>query len=677
MDSITLNAIFLSKIFGGDTGIFTTNQNFNYIPFTKLKKIDAHYYAICSVTENRRKNENFKALHILVCDDIGTKASPPPLKPSYVIETSPNNFQWGYRLTTPIKDIQSAKALINLLIKSGYTDPAAHGIVRLVRLPSGTNLKNDFEPHLVSSIDDLDIAYTIEELKQILQPVSNPSTQLKSKLVDYDYEPPETITAGNRNSGMTQLFGHYIATSDNIESAVLRLYAYNQQHCEPPLEEQELQTIIDSISKREQERVKKYVDNIYHIMSTDTWYDFTDDINVTSTSLNTRYLKEFPGGRNQLPNITKWLPKQPNYNEVADTTWAPLPYGDTKRTIQEGNKLLLNTWSGFAITPIPGDVQPWLDQLTHLVPEEHYRRALLWWIAFTIKLPHLKCMWQPILLGISGAGKDALFRPIATILGRSFKSIGNKDIKGDYDDGLYQTKLLHISEAAGLKGPAIEFYKRITTHESSVMQMLNIKCAGKVYQRNICNVLVITNNLDAMKFDRDERRAFVLKAPEVMSEEQKVAYFDNWLERQGAEHLFDYLLNYDMSEFSPGMRPYKTTYFNELFDITRSDEEVKLDEFLQNYEVARPELLADVFGGDDRYSIKTVTLWLEMNGWTRWDRHNPTKKIQKTINGEKHIKPRNWYVKKKCEFDGCKAAKMYDEVERIEKIFQSLSKNKY
>lgn len=476
---------------------------------------------------------------------------------------------------------------------------------------------------------------------------------------------------------MTQLFGHYIATSESVQDAVVRLYAYNQEHCVPPLDEQELQTIIKSISEKEKQRVAKYVNNIYHVMTSDTWYDYNDNVNVSSASLNTRYLKEFPGGKNQLPKITSWLPKQEGYNEVADFTWSPLPYGNSMRTIREGAKLLLNTWDGFAVTPKPGNVQPWLDHLVHLIPEENYRRALLWWIAFTIQQPHLKCAWQPIILGISGAGKDALFRPIATILGRSFKSIGNKDIKGDYDDGLYQTKLLHISEAAGLRGPAIEFYKRITTHESSTMQMLNIKCAGKVYQQNICNVLVITNNLDAMKFDRDERRAFVLKASEVMTEAQQTAYFDNWLEKGGPEHLFDYLLNYDLSEFKPGVRPYKTVYFNELFDITRSDEEVRLEAFLQDYEIARPELLADVFGGDDRYSIKTVTLWLEMNGWTRWDRHDGTKKIIKTVGGVSKIKPRNWYVKKDSIFDGCKAATMYDEVERIEKIFSSLNRSKF
>lgn len=677
-----LNAIFLSKIFGDlsatSAEIFTTNQFYKYTPFTKLDPDDPNYYAICTVTDHLRKNDNFANLHIVVCDDIGTKAEQPPLKPSYVIETSPNNFQWGYRLTQPITDIDVAKTLISLLIKSGYTDPGAHGVVRLVRLPSGTNLKNGFKPHLTTPLSDLDITYSTSELMAMLQAAVPHTIHSTTTTSQYEpYEPPIQITQGSRNTQMTQLFGHFIATSETLQQAVIRLYAYNQQQCVPPLEEAELQTIIKSISQKERERVRKYVDNIYHIMTTDTWYDFNDCVNVTSASLNTRYLKEFPGGKNQPPKITAWLPKQEGYNEVADFTWSPLPHGSLQRTIREGNKLLLNTWDGFAVTPKSGNVQPWLDHLTHLIPEEHYRRALLWWIAFTIQKPHLKCMWQPIILGISGAGKDALFRPIATILGRSFKSIGNKDIKGDYDDGLYQTKLLHISEASGLRGPAIEFYKRITTHESSTIQMLNIKCAGKVYQQNICNVLVITNNLDAMKFDRDERRAFVLKAPMVMTEDQKTAYFDEWLEHNGPEYLFDYLLNYDLSEFNAGMRPYKTTYFNELFDITRSDEEVKLDEFLKDFEVARPELLAEVFGGDDRYSIKTVTIWLEMNGWARWDKHDGTKKIQKTVGGEKKIKQRNWYVKKGSIFEGCKAPVIFDEVERVEKIFQSLNKSKF
>lgn len=677
MNEVLQNAVFLSKIFGNSQDIFTTDQHFLYTPISKLDPNDPNYFAICTVTEHRRKNDNFTGLHLLVCDDIGTKAPTPPLAPSYVIETSPNNYQWGYRLTTPIEDINTAKTLISLLIRSGYTDPGAHGVVRLVRLPSGTNLKNGFKPRLISPAEDLNNTFSTQQLMQMLSPNQQLSLPTPSTSTYEPYTPPEAILSGSRNTQMTQLFGHYIATSDKLEEAIIRLYAYNQEHCVPPLDESELQTIIKSISQKERERVAKYIDNIYHVVSSDTWYDFKDCVNVTASSINTRYLKEFPGGKNQIPNITKWLPKQDGYNEVADLTWSPLPYGSAMRTMRYSNKLLLNTWEGFPISPKHGDVQPWLDHLVHLIPEEDYRRALLWWIAFTIQMPHIKTAWQPIILGISGAGKDALFRPVATILGKAFKSVGNKDIKGDYDDGLYQTKLLHISEAHGLRGAAIEFYKRITATESSTMHMLNIKCAGKVYQQNICNVLVITNNLDAMKFDREERRAFVVKAPEVMTDEQQVAYFDNWLEHDGPEYLFDYLLNYDLSEFKPGKLPYKTTYFNDMFDITRSDEEVKLEEFLADYDIARPELLADMFGGDDRYSIKNITIWLEMNGWARWDGHNSTKKIQKTVNGEKKVKARNWYVKKCSKFDRSKAINMYDEVERVEKIFQSLNKSKY
>lgn len=483
------------------------------------------------------------------------------------------------------------------------------------------------------------------------------------------YEIPEHIPNGNRNNELTRLCGFLFSTLQDAKEVAARMFVHNQELCETPVSTEELQSIINSIGSRHNAKYKHLIDNIYHIRATNTWYDFNDSTELTANSLDISHIKEFPGKKGSKPLISKWLANQPGFNQAADFTWSPLPYGDSERTIEHDGRKLLNTWKGYTITPRSGDVQPWLDHLDHLIPEADYRRALLWWIAFTIQNPHIKVNWQPIILGVSGAGKDALFRPIATILGNAFKSIGNRDIKGDYDDGLYQTKLLHISEAKGLSGQAIEFYKRITATESSVMQILNIKGKAKVIQHNICNVLVITNNLDAMKFSRDERRAFVLRSPKIMTEEQQTAYFDNWLEKDGPEILFDYLLNYDLSEYKPGIRPYKTIHFDSLFEITQSDVEIQLEEVLESFNAALPDHLRRIVGGDDKYGLAKIKVWLESNGWKRWDDGDSNKRIKRRVGGAHSApKSRHWYVRIGSEFDGCSPTEMCIEVERIEDL---------
>ena len=495
-------------------------------------------------------------------------------------------------------------------------------------------------------------------------------TKQKSSTDDYSsYEIPEHIANGNRNNELTRLCGWLFSQIHDVKEVAARMFAYNQELCETPLSTDELQTIINSIGSRHSAKFKHLTDNIYHIRATNTWYDFSDHTELTANSLDISHIKEFPGKKGGRPLLSKWLASHPDFNQAADFTWSPIPYGTDKRTVLIDGRKLLNTWKGFAVEPKPGDVQPWLDHLAHVVPEANYRKALLWWIAFTIQQPHVKVNWQPIILGVSGAGKDALFRPIATMLGSAYKAIGNRDIKGDYDDGLYQTKLLHISEAKGLNGHAIEFYKRITAKEASTTQLLNIKGKAQVIQQNICNVLVITNNLDAMKFSKDERRAFVLRSPFIMTENQQKVYFDEWLDNDGSSYLFHYLLNYDLSEFKPGIRPYRTNHFDALFDITQSDQEVKLEEVTESFDAALPDFLKIMVGADDRYSIAHIKVWLENNGWKRWDEYSTGRRIKRKINGENcPPKSRQWYVRIGGPFDGSSPVDMCLECERIEAL---------
>ena len=667
------NVDFLTTIFPNNDS-FQCDHRFRYQQPTQLNTNHALYYAICAVTKQTRKNDNFTSLNVLVCDDVNTKAAIPSLPPSYIIESSPNNFQYGYILSTPETDINKAKTLINHLINSGYTDAAAHGIVRLVRLPSGVNGKNeldkiDFKVHLTHW--EPATRYTYQELTDYFK-----SSQDQDSNSSQSYEIPTHIPNGKRNTELTKLCGYLFSQGHSLVEVSALMFTYNNTLCETPIEQEELQTIISSIASREANKYKDIIDNIFHIRATNTWFDFNDMTELSADSLNISNIVEFPGTKDNKPRLATWLPKQPGFNQVADYTWYPVPHHQQKRTVTQDGRRLLNTWRGFAVEPVQGNVEPWLTHLAHIVPEEDYRRALLWWLAFTVQCPDKRTSWQPIILGISGAGKDALFRPVATILGSAYKIIGNKDIQGDYDDGLYQTKLLHISEASGLRGKAIDFYKRITAAESSSMQMLNIKCKGKVMQHNLCNVLVITNNIDAMKFSKDERRAFVLRSPNVMTEQQQKAYFDDWLEHNGSAHLFDYLLRYDLSEFKAGIRPYRTSHFDELLNVTQSDNEIKIEELLEPFCIALPEMVRTALGADgDRYGTTKIIVWLQDNGWTRWDNNDSSKRIKRKLNGAvTPPKSRNWYVKKGSEFDGSSPANMCREVERVEEIFMKRHK---
>lgn len=95
--------------------------------------------------EIRNKKEAFTRYHVLVLDDIGTKVDfdklPKDFDPTYVIESSPGNFQYGYVLETPLENYEQARALIELVYGGGFSDEGGKLVNKKVRLPEGINGK--------------------------------------------------------------------------------------------------------------------------------------------------------------------------------------------------------------------------------------------------------------------------------------------------------------------------------------------------------------------------------------------------------------------------------------------------------------------------------------------------------------------------------------------------------
>lgn len=93
----------------------------------------------------KARKERFAACHFLLLDDLGHKASMERLAEfelSWLIETSPGNFQGGIILAEPITEGKKATSLLDALIAAGLCDPGASGpLSRWARLPVAINGK--------------------------------------------------------------------------------------------------------------------------------------------------------------------------------------------------------------------------------------------------------------------------------------------------------------------------------------------------------------------------------------------------------------------------------------------------------------------------------------------------------------------------------------------------------
>jgi len=78
----------------------------------------------------------------LILDDVGTKSKIPPLEPTWKIESSPGNFQWGYTFGLDDQPLKGDfAAAIKAIAEAGYTDRGAINPVRNFRLPGSLNIK--------------------------------------------------------------------------------------------------------------------------------------------------------------------------------------------------------------------------------------------------------------------------------------------------------------------------------------------------------------------------------------------------------------------------------------------------------------------------------------------------------------------------------------------------------
>ncbi len=176
--------------------------------------------------ELRNRKTLFKQLYVLVLDDIGTKIPldkiPPEFTPSYIIETSKDNFQYGYVLETPINVLQEAEMLVQLVYEAGYSDAGGKMACKQVRLPDGVNGKpgdgRDFRVNLVKMDDS--ILWTPEQILEIL----NIGVDWKDVVEDADRVMKERANRGVGTSAWSPVKAHAPALDGIVDPVAEWLY---------------------------------------------------------------------------------------------------------------------------------------------------------------------------------------------------------------------------------------------------------------------------------------------------------------------------------------------------------------------------------------------------------------------------------------------------------------------
>lgn len=225
---------------------------------------------------------------------------------------------------------------------------------------------------------------------------------------------------------------------------------------------------------------------------------------------------------------------------------------DTIKFLPNGDKEgVYNLWRGFAVQPLPGNCDLYLEHLRKNVCSgvKEYYDYLIKWMARAVQFPGSQGEVAIVVRGGKGTGKGFFAREFGRLFGRHNLHISNPShLVGNFNAHLRDVILLFADEA---------FYAGDKKHES-VLKMLVTEDSIAIEAKgvdvepypNFVHLIIAANDPHVIRASGDERRYFVMNIAE--NNKQDTKYFDaikKQMNEGGSEALLYYLQSIDLEGF--------------------------------------------------------------------------------------------------------------------------------
>jgi len=418
---------------------------------------------------------NCERVAFLVLDDVGTKSKVPLLEPTWKIETSPGNFQWGYTFAL---DDQPTKAEFAAAIKAiadaGFTDAGAINPVRNFRIPGSVNLKpgrgdfaavlTEFHPEREFSLPQICAAL------EVTPEAGDTAMVRKIALADDGADDvlrflrdSGRITEGRNPEGWYGVVcpnapEHSDGNPEGRYHPVNRAYVCFHEHCgdldsrrflewvaeqggpkhAPGIREELLASVMDGalskltpteafpdaaaeviaeVERKELGRLEKadWFTRFAYIQTDDAYFDLQDRRELSRQAFNATFRHI---GCKSVHNVKNKVEASVSFDEnrqaMGSRALVGLTYAAGESVLVSRDGLVYgNRWRNArpAIAGGTGSPAPWLRHLERLVPEQEEREHLLDVLAFKLQFPAVKINHAVLHAGTQGCGKDTLYAP--------------------------------------------------------------------------------------------------------------------------------------------------------------------------------------------------------------------------------------------------------------------------
>ena len=230
-----------------------------------------------------------------------------------------------------------------------------------------------------------------------------------------------------------------------------------------------------------------------------------------------------------------------------------------------------NLWAGWPTTPKAGKCELLLDLLRYMcagegADSERLYHWVLCWLAYPIQHPGAKLKTTLVLHGPQGTGKNMFFEAIMAIYGPYGRVIDQSAIEDKFNDWASR-KLFLIADEVVARSDLYHIKNKLKAFITGEWIRINPKNVAAYEERNHVNMVFLSNERMPVVLEEDDRRHAVIWTPEKLSpafyREVSAEIADG-----GIAALHDYLLNYNLGEFTPSTLPPMTKAKAELIGLS-------------------------------------------------------------------------------------------------------------
>lgn len=211
----------------------------------------------------------------------------------------------------------------------------------------------------------------------------------------------------------------------------------------------------------------------------------------------------------------------------------------------------VNVYYPITVDRASGDVTPFLDFLTKLLPNDADRAQILAYMASLVQNPGVKFQWAPVLQGVEGNGKSLLTRVLWNAVGAKYSHLpAAEDLANPFNSYLMNKLFIGVEEIhMNGRRELLDNLKPIITNDKIEVQP---KGVDKFMIDNVANWFFCTNHRDAvLKTKHDRRYGIYFTAQQTVEDLERDGmtgdYFPklyNWLKDQGYKYVAEFLHTY-------------------------------------------------------------------------------------------------------------------------------------